>query len=390
MKNICVVTSTRAEYGLLSPLLRRIEQSEHCRLHLVVTGTHLSRAHGHTIDEIQADGFTAHACIPILEEETNSLSVAAVMAKAIQGFGAYFEQNKTDMLVVLGDRYEICAICMAAVDARIPIAHLHGGETTEGAADECFRHAITKMSYLHFTANETYRRRVIQLGESPSRVFNVGALGVENVLNIEKLNREELKEYLGFDICEKPCGVVTFHPVTLENNTARNQRDELLSALEQRKDMQFIITKANADAGGNVINATLERFVARNPHCRLYASLGMRRYLSVLSYACCVIGNSSSGIIEAPSFGIPTINIGDRQRGRMKAESVIDCETRREDILMAIDEAMLPEFKCIAEKAKNPYGTGETSRMICEQIEAFLEEGKINLKKSFYDIKFEV
>ena len=390
MKRVCVVTSTRADYGLLSPLIRRLSQAENLELCLAVTGTHLSEEYGYTIQEIEKDGYSIHSRIPILTMGKTGVSVPETMANAIRQFGDYFHSNPMDMLVVLGDRYEICAVCMAAVNAQIPIAHIHGGETTEGAMDECFRHSITKMSYLHFTANAVYRRRVIQLGEAPERVFDVGALGVENALGLDALTPEQFKVETGFDPCEKPYGIVTFHPVTLEEQTAEKQLEELLAVLAERQDMKFLITKSNADAGGTAINAALDRFVLQNPHCKVVTSLGMKRYLSALKYACCVVGNSSSGILEAPSFGIPTVNIGDRQRGRMQAESIINCLPVREDIAKALEQAVSPDFQKKAGEASNPYGHGETSRLICEKIEDFLCNGKINLKKTFFDLNFEV
>lgn len=390
MKTVCVVTSTRADYGILTPLLHRIQEDSELVLRLVATGMHLSDSFGHTVDEILAEGFCVHARIPILEAGDTALSMSTAMANALAGFGAYFRDNRPDMLVVLGDRCEMCAVCAAAANARIPIAHLHGGETTEGAVDECFRHSITKMSYLHFTACEAYRKRVIQLGESPERVFNVGALGVENALHTEFLALEGLGHELAFDFLQKPYAVVTFHPVTLEDGTAQGQLQALLAVLSLRTDMNFLITKSNADAGGREINAMLDAFAKNHANCRAEASLGMRRYMSALKNAACVIGNSSSGILEAPSFGIPTVNIGDRQRGRIQAQSVINCAPTRGDILRALEQALSPEFRQLSARVVNPYGAGDTSFRIVEIIQDFLYHKKIDLKKKFFDIPFEV
>ena len=388
MKSICVISSTRADYGILSRLLRRIYEDPELELRLVATGTHLAPAYGNTIEEIRRDGFSIHAAIPILETGDTPQAVSATMARTLTGFGAYFSANRPDFALVLGDRYEICAACMAAVNTRVPIAHLHGGETTEGAVDECFRHAITKMSYLHFTANETYRKRVIQLGEAPERVFNVGALGVENALHTDFMLLEALEGDLQFNLSAKPFAVVTFHPVTLEEGMVQAQLEELLYVLAKRRDMRFLITKSNADAGGGAINAALEAFGRKWEHCKVVASLGMRRYMSALKYAACVIGNSSSGLVEAPSFGIPTINIGDRQRGRMQAGSVINCAPARDSIERALDKALSPAFRQVAARAVNPYGSGNTSVQVCGILKDVLQKGNVNLKKKFYDVEF--
>ena len=308
------------------------------------------------------------------------------MARAIEGFGSYFQDCRPALLVVLGDRYETFAVCAAAVSVCIPIAHLHGGETTEGAMDECFRHCITKMSYLHFTAAEPYRRRVIQLGEDPARVFNVGGLGVENALHTDFLTPEQLESDLRFPLLQKPYVVTTFHPVTLEPGSAEAQLEELLAAIASREDLHFLITKSNADTGGQSINERLDIFKKEHSHCHVVVSLGMRRYMSALKYALCVLGNSSSGLLEAPSFGIPTINIGDRQRGRIQAESVLNCRPEREDILRALERACSPDFRKKAAAARNPYGDGNTSGRILEMIKRTLLAGSLDLEKWFYDI----
>ena len=387
--SICVLTTTRADYGILRPLIAAFSADKSLELRLAVTGTHLSEPFGMTVQEIEMDGFSIDVQIPILQGEGDSpADTCRAMARAAEGFGAYFQVRRPDLLVVLGDRYETFAACAAAVSACVPIAHLSGGETTEGAMDECFRHCITKMSYLHFTAAEAYRKRVIQLGEDPDRVFCVGELGVENALHEEFFSPEELEAGLAFPLFRKPYVVTTFHPVTLEPNSAARQVDELLSAIADRPDLNFLITKSNADTGGREINAKLDEFAKRAPNCCVVASLGMRRYLSALKYALCVLGNSSSGLVEAPSFGIPTINIGNRQRGRLQAESVINCRPEKTDILQALDLACSPAFRALASKAVNPYGDGNTSGKICGVIKSTLLSGGIDLKKKFYDLPF--
>ncbi len=388
-KKVCVVTSTRADYGILVPLLRRIADDEALELQLVATGAHLCSLFGHTVDEIERDGFAIARRIPILKTEDSERGVSETMAEMLIGFSAFLSESRPDIAVLLGDRYEIFAAAAALVNARVPIAHLHGGETTEGAIDECFRHGITKMAYLHFVSCESYRKRVIQLGEDPKRVYNVGALGIENILNTKFLSIDELQEALAFPLTESPYAVVTFHPVTMEEDTATAQMEELLSALSSCQEMRFLITKANADAGGRHINARLDAYALENPRCKVVGSLGMQKYLSALRYASCAIGNSSSGIIEVPAFGIPTVNIGDRQRGRLQAESVINCLPTKEDILRAIQLATSPTFAKQAREVKSLYGDGKTSERIHHILRDYLFAERIDLKKKFYDIDFE-
>ena len=387
--HICVLTTTRADYGVLRPLLFALCADDRLELHLAVTGTHLRESFGMTIQEIEADGFPIDVKIPIFQEAADSsLEMSRVMARATAGFGAYFQTHRPDLLIVLGDRYETFAVCAAAVCTCVPVAHLHGGETTEGVMDECFRHCITKMSYLHFTAAETYRKRVIQLGESPARVFNVGGLGVENALHTDFLSPDELEAGLDFPLFQKPYVLTTFHPVTLELGQAETQLEELLAAIAERTDLHFLITKSNADSGGQSVNKRLDVFAEEHHHCCVVTSLGVRRYMSAMKYALCVLGNSSSGLAEAPSFGIPTINIGNRQRGRLQAESVINCCPERADILRALDMACSPAFRARAAKTGNPYGDGNTSGKICRIIKSILLSGGIDLEKKFYDIPF--
>ncbi len=386
-KHIAIVTSTRADYGILKPLIERLRKEKEFVTGMLVTGMHLSESFGMTVQEIERDENPIDVRLPILEKGDSPQDVSNTMANALRSFGTYFSANKPDLLIVLGDRYEIMAVCIAAMNEGIPIAHLHGGETTEGAIDECVRHAITKMSYLHFTATEKYRERVIQLGEAPERVFAVGALGVENICRLELMQENELRNELG--LTELPYISVTFHPVTMEQRQAEKQVRELLAAMDEfagKYAVQYVVTKANADAGGRGINRILEEYAATRKNVHLYTSLGMHRYLSSLKYCIFVMGNSSSGIIEAPSFGVPTVNIGDRQRGRIQAESVINCKPEKKEILSAMDRAMSIKWQEHCRKIENPYGKGDTSERIVEVLKDFLLNEKIALKKSFYDI----
>lgn len=353
-------------------------------MRVVATGAHLSPEFGLTYQEIEKDGVPIDKKIEILLSADTPSAISKSMGMAMIGFADYFAESAPDALLVLGDRYETLAVCCAAMNERIPIIHLYGGETTEGAVDEAVRHAITKMSYLHLTSTEAYRRRVIQLGESPERVFTVGAVGVENALRTPLLSREGLQDSLGCRL-DSPYAVVTFHPVTLEDSRTKQQFSELLAAMSAHRDMQFIMTKANADQNGRIVNRMMEEYAMNRPNVICFSSLGMTRYLSALKYAAMVIGNSSSGLIEAPSFGIPTVNIGDRQRGRLRAESVIDCEPEREAIYKAMEKAGSAEFQNICKHASNPYGDGRATEKI---IDAVLQMfGKpIDLKKKFYDI----
>lgn len=382
--SIAVLTATRAEYGLLRPIIRRLIENAIFEVRILVTGAHLSDALGMTIQEIENDGYVVEKKIDILLQGNNSECISKSMGLALIGFGEYFEDNRPDYLMVLGDRYETLAVCCAAMNAKIPIIHLHGGETTEGAIDEAIRHAICKMSFYHFTSTEEYRRRVIQLGEAPERVFNVGATGVENALNEPKLSKEELEQIIGMKL-DRPYGVVTFHPVTLEGDVI-SQCQVLIDCMEYYKDIVFIVTGANADCGGDKINKMLQRCAEMNDNIYFTYSLGMKRYLSALQYASFVMGNSSSGIIEAPSFGIPTINIGNRQKGRIQAKTVINCRTSTKDIMKAIRAALSPEMQNMAKKEKNPYGDGNASEKILRILERKLKDKEIDLEKQFYDL----
>ncbi len=381
MRKIAIVTATRAEYGLLIPLIRRIQEDNELELDLIVTGAHLSGKQGYTIKEVMDDGFPITHKIPILEEGNTSYDISVTMANAIKGFAQCFRDDRPDMVVMLGDRTEMLGVASAAMNERIPIAHIHGGEITEGAVDDCVRHCLTKMGYLHFTATEIYRRRVIQLGETPDRVFNVGGLGAENVLNSSLLEESQIRTDL-----EIPEGmsyaVVTFHPVTLESMSAKEQIEELCKAICSKNEYFYLLTKANADTGGDVINQILEKFAGKQKNVKLVDSLGMVRYLSAVKYSAFVLGNSSSGILEAPVLGVPTVNIGDRQKGRLMAETVINCNAEYREILTAIEKAA-----GIIRKPTLLFGDGNTSSKIIRIVKRFLFEYGINIKKKFYDME---
>lgn len=388
MIKIDLLTTTRAEYGLMKPLIRRMLSDSGIQMRLLVTGTHVDERFGLTYREIENDRIPIYRKISILSDNEGAVFVSETMANSLNKFTKYFLEEQPDFFMVDGDRYETMAICMAAFNTNIPIIHLSGGATTEGAADEFYRHAITKMALLHFPTTEIYRRRVIQLGESPDRVFTVGSLGIENILSTKLLTKKELEESISFKLGGPYC-LVTFHPVTLEKMTHLEQVAELLKACDSMDDMKIIFTMANADAGGKEINRVLMEY-ARSRHDRVLCveSLGSLRYLSAMKYCEFVMGNSSSGLIETPSFKIPTVNIGDRQKGRIKAESVIDCEPTQESILEAVAKARSQEFKAFCQSIKNPNGDGDTSRKIIEHIKEYCRTNTIDLKKTFYDINY--
>lgn len=364
MRKICIVTGTRAEYGLLYWLMKEIQSCDGLELQIVVTGMHLSPEFGLTYKEIEKE-FLIDKKIEMLLSSDTPVGISKSMGLAQISFAEAFEELAPDMIVLLGDRFEIFSAASAAMIARIPIAHIHGGETTEGAFDEAIRHSVTKMSHLHFVATEEYRGRVIQLGESPERVFNFGAPGLDNIVKLKLLGKDEIERSLGYKLGEKNL-LVTFHPVTLESGTAKEQFQQLLSALSELRDTRIIFTKANADTDGRVINAMIDEYVSENPARSIaFASLGQLRYLSLLQYVDGVVGNSSSGLIEAPSFKIGTVNIGDRQKGRIRAASIIDCEPAREDILNAIQQLYRADFRKSLLGVVNPYGQGGASKKIC-------------------------
>lgn len=380
MKKVAIVTSTRAEYGILTPLIRAIEIDPDLQLELIVTGTHLSKKYGNTISFIEEDGFLISYKIPIMTEGNRPCDISEMMANALKEFAHCFANDTPDMLVILGDRTEMLGVAAAAMNERIPIAHIHGGEVTQGAVDDCIRHSLTKMSFLHFTSTEVYRRRVVQLGESPDRVFNVGALGVENILHEDLMTESEIKNLLEIPANMK-YAVVTYHPVTLENFTAAEQTKELCRGMEQAQEIFYLITMANSDSGGDEVNWILDEYAACHvQNAKIVSNLGMKKYLSAVKYASFVLGNSSSGIIEAPVLGTPTVNIGDRQKGRLMAETVITCEPVYESILKAVRTA-----EKMRHKATYMYGNGNTSQKIVEIIKRYLLDEKIDLKKRFYD-----
>ena len=384
MRKICVVTGTRAEYGLLYWLLREIEADDDLRLQIVVTGMHLSPEFGLTYKEIEKE-FTIDKKIEMLLSSDTAIGISKSIGLAQISFSEAYDELKPDMIVILGDRYEIFSAVSAAMIARVPIAHIHGGETTEGAFDEAIRHSITKMSHLHFTATDEYRNRVIQLGEHPDRVFNVGGMGVENIKRLKLLNKEEFEESIKFKLNKKNI-LVTFHPVTLENNTAEEQFQELLNAIDKLEDTNIIFTKANSDTDGRVINSMIDEYVSKNKDKSIcFTSLGQLRYLSALQHVNAVVGNSSSGLAEAPSFKIATINIGDRQKGRVKASSVVDCEPNRKSILEAFGRIYYDKFQQNLKNTINPYGNELASKKIVEIIKK--TDLTSILKKSFYDLR---
>ena len=385
-RKICVVTGTRAEYGLLYWLMKEIQSTDGMELQIIATGMHLSPEFGLTYQQIEGDGFVIDKKIEMLLSSDTEVGISKSMGIGMVGFADALNDLKPDLMVVLGDRYEIFVATSAAMIAKIPVAHLHGGEATEGLIDEAIRHSITKMSQLHFTATETYRSRIIQLGEQPDHVFNVGGTGIDNIVRLQLLDRDEFQKAIDFELGEKNI-LVTFHPVTLENATAEDQFQSLLDVLAE-EDLHVIFTKANADTNGRVINAMIDLFVSENPDRSVcFTSMGQLRYLSALQFMDGVIGNSSSGLLEVPSFKIGTIDIGDRQRGRIKAESVIDCQPDHSSIRIAISQLISEEFREKARSVINPYGAGGTA----EKIVAVLKEVSLKgiLKKSFYDINKE-
>lgn len=382
MRKICVITGSRAEYGLLSGLMRAIKEDESLELQVIATNMHLSSEFGLTYKEIERDGFFINKKVEMLLSSDTANATTKSVGLATIGFADAYEDLKPDMIVVLGDRYEILAAVSAALFYKIPVAHLHGGEITEGAYDDCIRHAITKMSHLHFTSTEEYRQRVIQLGEDPKRVFNVGAPGIENIKKVPLMDKKELESTLdGFTFNDKTI-LITYHPVTLENSTAEEQIHNLLSALDEYSDIKIIFTLPNSDTDGRVIIRLIDEYVSKNQEKAIvYPSLGLKRYLSALQFVKAVVGNSSSGIIEVPSFGIPTLNIGDRQKGRIAADSVINCGTSKKDILEGLDKVLNSGHTEI----HNPYEGKNTTEDILHVLKIYPLEGLI--QKTFYNIQ---
>ncbi|BAP60494.1 UDP-N-acetylglucosamine 2-epimerase [Methanococcus maripaludis KA1] len=389
MKKICVITGTRAEYGILRPLMQRIKNNEHFDLQIIATGMHLSPEFGLTYKYIEKDGFEISEKIEILMSSDTSIGVSKSMGLSLISFSEVYQRLNPDVVVILGDRYEAFSAMASAVVAKIPVAHIHGGELTEGAYDEFFRHAMTKMSHIHFTASEDYRKRVIQMGESPDLVFNVGAMGLENARTIDLLNKPELEKKLDVTLGERYC-LVVFHPETLGSGADPEfQMQQLINALNNLNDINIVIIKGNSDTNGRTINLLIDSYMQED-NVFGFTSLAIEDYLSLLKNSDLIIGNSSSGIIEAPYFKIPTVNIGDRQGGRVQAKSIINCEPSDDKILTAIKKAFSLEFKESLKDLRNPYGEGNTSEDILDILKEFLLNNKFNSKKKFYDIKFEM
>jgi len=380
---ICLVTGTRAEYGLLRWLMDGIQQSSKLELQIVATGMHLSPEFGLTYQEIENDGFKIDKKIEMLVSSDSANGIVKSMGLGMIGFADALTELKPDLIVVLGDRYEIFSAVAAAMIFRTPVAHLHGGEATEGLIDESIRHSITKMSHLHFVAAEEYRKRVIQLGEQPDNVFLVGGLGIDNIIKLNLLGRKDFEKSIDFKLGIKNL-LITFHPVTLEKNTSEKQMNEILMALKGLKNTHLIFTMPNADTDGRIIFKMIEDFVNNHPHAKSFTSLGQLRYLSSIKHVDGVIGNSSSGLVEVPTFKKGTINIGDRQRGRIKAESVIDCKPTTKSISDAIKKLYSSEFQEKLKTVKNPYGSGGASEAIVKTLENI--SLKTILKKKFYNM----
>lgn len=383
MRKICVITGSRAEYGLLRWVMEAIKAMPGLHLQVVATGMHLSTEHGLTYREIEADGFTINRKVEMLLASDTATATAKAMGLGMIGFADVLSDLQPDLVLVLGDRFEIFAAVSAAMVAAIPVVHLHGGEVTEGAVDESIRHAITKMSHLHFVAAEAYARRVIQLGEQPDRVFTVGGLGVDAIGRVALLERDELEKSLEFKFRSKNL-LVTFHPVTLDGDAAAEQMAALLEALDELDDTGLIFTLPNADTGNRILADMVRQFVAGRDNARVYQSLGQRRYLSCLRYIDGVVGNSSSGLLEAPSFAVGTVNIGSRQNGRLKAASVIDCDGDKQAIIVALQRLYTREFQVTLAGVLNPYGNGGASTKIAEILAAYPLSNIV--KKPFYDL----
>lgn len=381
-RKVCVITGTRAEYGLLRWVMQGIKDDQELTLQIIATGMHLSPEFGHTYHEIENDGFTLDRRVEMLTSSDSPVGVSKSIGLGLIGFSDALDELKPDLIVVLGDRFEIFSAVIATMIARIPIAHIHGGEATEGLVDEAIRHSISKMSHIHFVAADEYRQRVIQLGEQPANVHLVGGLGVDSIKRLNLIDKAALEESLGFKFGKKNL-LITFHPVTLEVSTAADQMTELLSVLGELRDTQLIFTLPNADTDGRVLINMIEIFVAQNENAHAYTSLGQIRYFSCIALADGVVGNSSSGLLEVPSYKKGTINIGDRQRGRLQSESVINCEPNRRSIKQALEKLYSVNFQKSLEKVINPYGEGGASEKILESIKSV--PLKNILKKQFYD-----
>jgi len=385
-RKITIVTGSRAEYGLLYWLMREISEDPELELQVIVTGSHLSPEFGLSYKIIEGDGFIINEKLEILLSSDTAIGMAKSLGLAVIGFADAFQRLQPNMLVILGDRYEIMAATQAAMLMRIPIAHISGGESTEGVVDEAIRHAITKMSHLHFVAAEDYRKRVIQLGENPVRVFNYGDPGLDNIKKLPLLSRNELEKEIDFKLGELNF-LVTYHPATLEVGNLEERGRELLAVLDSYPDAHVIMTGSNADTGGPMISRRFEAYARdREDRVRFHISLGQLRFLSAMKHCQVVIGNSSSGIVEAPALKTATVNIGDRQKGRIKAASIIDCRENWQDITAAIDRALSPEFQKQLSGVQSLYGECNASRRIKEELKHVNLDGI--LRKKFYDVEF--
>lgn len=387
MRKICIFTSSRAEWGLLRAVADEIRRTEGLYLQVLVSGAHLSGAFGMTVSEIESDDIKISEQVDILKFDDTPTGICRTMGLALEKYGEALERLRPDLLVVLGDRYETFCVSAAAQIIRIPVAHIHGGEITEGAVDEAFRHSITKMSHLHFPSCAEHRRRIIQLGEDPARVFDVGSLGIEHIHKTALAGREELEKTIGFSL-DRPFFLVTFHPVTLEYSTAVDQVNILLSAFEQFPGHNLLFTKANADPDGRAINERIAEYAASRPErCCLVDSMGMVSYLSAMKICAAVVGNSSSGILEAPALGIPTVNIGDRQKGRLRVGSIVDCAPERDAIAAALNRVMSPSFRNGLAGLVHPCDKAGTAEAIVNILACAKLDGL--LKKAFHNVPFE-
>lgn len=383
MRKICFVTGTRAEYGLLSRLMRLVKEDKDLQLQVIATNMHLMPEYGETYKEIEKDGFTIDKKVYMHKPSDDAHGIISSMAEEMQGMNDALSELKPDILVLLGDRYEILVAAQVALIHRVPIAHIHGGEVTEGAFDDAIRHSVTKMSSLHFTSCEEYRHRVIQMGEQPSRVFDVGSLGVENIKAVPLMTKDELEASLDFKIDTQTI-LVTYHPVTLGGDPAKDIR-EFLDALDQFKDLKVIFTMPNSDTGRDAIALAVENYVEKHSNsAKAYTSLGLKRYLSTLQFVKAAVGNSSSGIIEVPSFGIPTLNIGDRQKGRLASKSVVNCGTSKDEVIAGLKLCLSEEMQKVAKTYENPYAKPDTANLIYQELKNVVLAG-LNLK-TFYDL----
>lgn len=386
MKQLAVVTSTRAEYGLLRPVLQCLQGNAEIQPHLLVTGTHLCAEYGNTVAEIEADALPIAARLDYMAMPASAgrAGTAQRTAQALQMFSEYFVSHRFDAVLLLGDRYEIFAVAQAAALLDIPVVHISGGDVTYGADDDWFRHCITKMAKLHFPSCEAYRQRLLRMGEQPAMVYNVGALGDENIRSLPLLTRAQLADSLQLPL-DTPFALVTYHPETAASLSAQAQVEALLQAMQQHNELFYIITMANADAGGEVVNHAVQQYCQSHTNAALFASLGAVRYLSAMQQAALVLGNSSSGVVETPGFGTPTVDIGNRQKGRLTATNVLHCGPTASEISQAIAAVQEPQFVQKARQVHSPYNGGDTSAKIVQALQQHLLDGSLLKPKEFYD-----